>query len=105
MPHSPPLPIGATFSIATTTLRVTFDRPLQPAVLHPGNWRIRETNQVHTGLAPCTAAGSLVTCGMSAGIANLGPDIVDYLPPPFDVLSVPGVAAAGFTDFPLTLLP
>lgn len=60
---------------------------------------------MYPAVVPCTASGKVVTCQMGAGVLDAGPDIVDYRPPPFDVVSSFGVPAAGFLDFPLVLLP
>lgn len=84
---------------------MVFDRFLEDGALDPFNWQIRETAQLRTGAHPCTAAGKVVTCEMAAGILNLGPDIVNYSPPPFDVRSRHDLPAAGFINFPLVVLP
>ncbi len=45
--------------------------------------------------------GSSVVVG-----ADVGADVVDYAPPPFDIRrAVTLIPAAAFTDFPLTVIP
>jgi hypothetical protein len=38
---------------------------------------------------------------MSTSMASVGPNVVNYNPPPFDVLDLAGLAAAAFSDYPL----
>lgn len=90
----------------TSLLDVEFDRRLRPGALDFNNWSLRANNTRRLGEFPCTAAGFHVTCFIGGGILQAGPDIVDYLPPPFDVDSLSDDAPAeAFADFPLQVVP
>lgn len=79
---------------------------LLPGPLNPGNWFLRATNVNYAGGVPCTAGGPFVTCTMAAGLPFPGPDVVNYGPPPFDVVTLGDLEPADpFNDFPLTVLP
>lgn len=82
-----------------------FDRFLEDGALDHSNWRIVENAKRHVGAFPCTAAGKVVTCRMAAGVIFPALDVVDYLPPPFDVRSRHDLPAAGFVGFPLAIVP
>lgn len=86
---------------------MTFDRVLTAAPIDGANWTGRYAGQLFSGpVGPgMIAAGSIVSGVMSAGLVNPGADVTHYNPPPFDVLSNYGVAAAGFVDFPTTVVP
>lgn len=107
LPHSPPIPIGATFAQAATILTVTFDRPLAPAALDGQNWGARILGDLWSGpLGPgWVTAGNQAFGHLAKGFPNVGPDVCWYDPPPHDVISTKGVPAATFADYPLVLLP
>lgn len=107
MPHSPPLPIGATFSSGTNLLTVTFDRTLTGAPISGANWTGRYSGQLYSGpVGPgMVAAGNRVLGTMAPGIVNPGADVTHFNPPPFDVLSSFGIPAAAFADFPTVVIP
>ena len=88
-------------------LIVTFDRPLHPGPVNLGNWRVFTDNFRWAALTMDAGApaANQVTGTMNTTIGAPPGSTVLYLPPPFDVLSVPGLPAAGFVDFPLTVLP
>lgn len=98
----PPVPIAATLVFATGAWTCTFDRPLQPAVLDFSNWALRATATIFLPTS-ASASGSIVTGASTGSIIDPGPDVVAYTPPPFDVLSLPGLPAVAFTDFPLVV--
>lgn len=50
-----------------------------------------------------TAAGSVVSGAMSLGAADPGSDQITFAPPPSDVLSLTGLPAVAFADFPLVV--
>lgn len=108
-PEPPPLPIDATASTGTKLFTITFDRPLTPGPVSAGNW-VAEAN-LTTGprnwnpLAQPVATGSVVTFTGDDTGASLGGPTISFEPPPFDLLGVTGVPAAGFTDFPLSIIP
>lgn len=73
--------------------------------LDPANWFIRHTNQEWDVFAAAVLPGleSQVKIDTNAGPANVGPDVVSYSPPPFDVVAGPRrVPAAAFAGFPIT---
>lgn len=80
---------------------VFFSAPLTPAVLNPANWFVRDGNFWRTTLTAVAAAPNVVTLTEVGFAPNIGPDIVTYTPPPFDVTGPTGIVAA-FADFPLT---
>lgn len=98
----PPIPIAATFIVATSAWTCTFNQPLQPGALDTGNWTLRATGNAHTA-ATATAAGSVVSGVMGLPVADPGADVVNFAPPPADVLSLTGLPAVAFTDFPLVV--
>lgn len=49
------------------------------------------------------AAGSVVSGASAIGDINVGPDVIAYAPPPFDVLSSAGEPARPFSGFPLAV--
>lgn len=96
-----PVPVSAVYNAGPHNAVVTFDRPLQPGVLDPGNWFFRWANWGYPA-NNVGAAGTDVTIWPATGSGQVGPSIVNYTPPPFDVLSVPGQPADAFSGFPLT---
>lgn len=97
-----PIPIAATFVVATTAWTCTFNQPLQPGVLDAANWTLRENSQARTA-STATAAGNVVSGVMGLGAADPGSDVINFAPPPADVLSLTGLPAVAFTDFPLVV--
>lgn len=49
------------------------------------------------------AAGNVVSGASLEENINVGPDVIAYSPPPFDVLNAVGQPTATFSDFPLTV--
>lgn len=98
----PPLPIAATYVVATTAWTCTFDKPLQPGALNAGNWTLRENDNARSANT-ATAAGSVVSGTMGLPVADPGADVINFAPPPADVLSLTGLPAVAFTDFPLVV--
>lgn len=98
----PPFPIAATLSTTTGLWTVTFDKALQPGVLDFTNWFFRAANTAWLGDF-ATAAGAVVAGTATQGLEDLGPDVVNFTPPPFDVLSLTGLPAVAFADFPLVV--
>lgn len=98
----PPVPVAATLVFATGVWSCTFDQPLQPAVLDFGNWAMNATDTIFLP-SSASSSGSVISGASAASIISPGPDVITYTPPPFDVLSVPGLPAVAFTDFPLVV--
>lgn len=86
-----------------TQLVVTFDRQLFPNPTPNGaNWIIRHTNQLRTVTAG-NAVGFTLTLTLTPGGADVGPDVVSFDPPPFDILDLLTLEpVAAFADFPVT---
>lgn len=99
-----PVPVAATYTVATTCFCVTFDRPLSAATVDPTNWLFNTPAGGRGGLAPVVAAGCTVSGPTAVGVVLGPPNTCRYTPPPFDVLSSTGVPACRFVDFPVTIL-
>ncbi|MBA7647295.1 hypothetical protein ES703_55067 [subsurface metagenome] len=97
--------MSATFFSAAAVLQVVFDRFLTDGPIDHTNWWINETNLRRNGAAPASVSGKVVTCPMDGGVISLGPDIANYEPPPFDVLSRYALPAEAYADFPLVVVP
>lgn len=99
---SPPLPLSATFNLGSLAWSCTFDQPLQAGALDFANWSLRASGDAYTATS-AAAAGSVVS-GI-ATIATPAPaaDDITFAPPPFDVLSLAGLPAIAFADFPLVV--
>lgn len=103
----PPVPVAAVWLPLPSVVRVVFNHRLLPdAALNTDNWFVRfnnfSLNIVLARIAPATPF--IVRLTISGQAINMGPDVVSFFPPPFDVISdtVVEVPAPGFTDFPLT---
>lgn len=105
VPHSPPLPIGATIAIATGDVVVTFDRQLKARAGAKANWHPRANlgpgNFTHTPQAPVVIAARTVTFATVPGGMTFPPLGINYLATPPNVESLHGVVAAPFDDLPL----
>lgn len=99
----PPLPIAAEFIVATSAWSCTFDKPLQPGALNSANWSLRANgNALSANTA--AAAGNVVSGIMGLPVADPGIDVINFAPPPADVLSLTGLPAVAFAGFPLTVI-
>lgn len=97
-----PVPIYALFSIIGPTVDITFSTRLVTAASDPGNWFVRKNDQAWS-VTGALAGASKVGLVLSGQVPNIGPDVVTFSPPPFDVLSFGGlVPAPAFTDYPLS---
>ena len=81
-----------------------FSAYLEPGLLDFNNWRMQVGMEVRGGENPVVAAGRWVRGNTKAGIPFPGPPTIDYMPPPFDVVSQDSTAAPAFAGFPLTIL-
>lgn len=108
MPHSPPLPIGATIEAATSIVRVTFDRDLLPGTSAKANWDIRADlgagPKQHTTDAAGVIFQRVVTIPTTPAGITFPPLGVDYAAAPPDVTSRTGVDAAPFNSLPLVVI-
>lgn len=100
-PDAPPAPTQAVFDPGKH-LVVTFDRPLQAGSLDASNWSWRFGNTLYSGTDAVAVDEDVVLSGAPSG-AQFGADVVNYSPPPFDVVAqdAPGLPAEGFSDFPV----
>lgn len=98
----PPLPLLATLAFATGAWSVTFDKPLQAGPLAAGNWNFRATG-FDFPADTAIAAGDVVSGASSQDAIDPGDDVANYAAAPADVLSLTGLPATAFTDFPLVV--
>jgi len=97
----PPVPLGAYWDQEHQILQIGFDRWLQTATLAASNWSmIFEGDRWEA--AEASSAAESVYCPMVSFNSPGGPNRVDYLATPPDVISALGTPAAAFSDFPLT---
>lgn len=99
----PPVPVSATHALPLDPVVVTFSHPLVDAAsIDVTNWFVRENNLDMTVTIAKIVAG-VVELTLGSVVADIGPDVVSFTPPPSDVLSdtTRQVAAPGFADFPL----
>jgi len=97
----PPVPLGAWWDQSSLILQVVFDRGLQTATLAASNWTMALDGNLYYPIT-AASAGESVYCQMETPGGLGGPDGVDYLASPPDVISVLGTAAAAFSSFPIT---
>jgi len=98
----PPRPILATWIPFPPKVVVTFNMWLAPGPLDPSIWSIRYGGNSYP-VAAATALTNEVTLAYGAGPPDPGPDVVNWLPPPYDVRSLArGTPATAILDFPLT---
>ncbi len=97
-----PVPVNAVFDSGKQQLAVTFDRLLAAGPLNAANWTWRFGNTQYIATEASAADDAVVLNGAPTG-AQFGANVVNYAPPPFDVMamSAPGTAADAFSDFPV----
>lgn len=93
-----PLPLSATFRVATRQVVVTFDGPLAPPVLDPNNWKLDRLGNEYAPTGPPVVAGDTVTW-TAAGLGGIGPpgSNVRYAATPPDLTGITGTPVAAFT--------
>ncbi len=105
----PPVPIRASFQAAFTLGLVEFDKPLVLGDFDPANWRLRWMNQDRPVTSARVLVGSptVVTIRTTGVAGDIGPDTIDYTPPPADIISNTArqIPAPGFINFPLVTGP
>lgn len=84
---------------------MTFDHPLKAGTSAVGNWFVREANQRITPLGRLVIDGSEISGPLGLPLLDFGADVVNYNPPPFDVVAMNGLRLEDFGDFPLTVVP
>jgi len=97
----PPVPLEAWWDATSEILQVVFDRGLQTATLAASNWTMALDGDLYYAITAAAAAES-VYCQMQTPGGLGGPDGVDYLASPPDVISALGTPAAAFSGFPIT---
>lgn len=97
-----PTPVSAAFNVAGLTWSVTFNQPLPAGPLNVGNWTMRATNDDYNAVT-AVAAGNVVSGTAVLLLPGIGPDEINYAPPPFDVTSLLGLPADAFAGFPLVV--
>lgn len=97
-----PVPVLATWQPFPTAVLVAFSVPIHATALDVGNWFVRYGGQAWTVTG--VAGGALgVTVVLTGSVPDVGPDVVSYSPPPYDVLSAGGlVPAPAFADYAIT---
>lgn len=67
------------------------------------NWNVRYLNQ-KPAVTDVTSLGGVVIVSLGFGPPDVGPDVVSYSPPPFDLESntAKHLKAPAFVDFPIT---
>ena len=101
--NPPPVPLEAWWDASSEILQVVFDRGLQTATLAASNWTMSLNGDLYYALTAAAAAES-VYCHMETPVGIGGPDGVDYLASPPDVISTLGTPAAAFAVFPVTAI-
>lgn len=93
-----PLPLSATFDVATRETIVTFDRPLMPPLLDPGNWKLDRGGQEYPPTAAPTVLGNAIAF-TALGFGGPGPpgNNVRYAAVPADLTGLTGAPVAAFT--------
>lgn len=105
----PPVPVSALYTTSTDVATITFDKPLQAGAVSVVNWNgIADFGLVRdfsgNGVVGASAAGSVVTCGMTRGGITSGPNEINYAGSPADVIGANGLPVLPFTGFPLTVV-
>lgn len=95
-----PVPVSATLNLLGGAWSCTFDQSLQPGPLNVPNWTLVASG---SDFVPSTAvaSGNIVSGASAMGSESARPDVIDWAPPPFDVVNAIGQSAAAFTGFPL----
>jgi len=99
--NPPPVPLAALWDPSPQILQVVFDQVLQPATLAASNWTMALAGDLYYAITAAAAAES-VYCHMETPGGLGGPDGVDYLASPPDVISALGTPAAAFSGFPIS---
>ena len=81
---------------------VFFDQAIDAGMLDNPNWTLRWSNYRYQASA-AQAFTSYLRFSTTSPLPDAGANIVDFAPPPFDVVSTDtGMPAAAFTDYPIT---
>lgn len=87
-------------TIATGAWSCTFNKPLQPGVLNAANWSLRASDDTWSP-SSASASGAVVSGASAIGFPDPGPDVIAYAAVAPDVISLQGLPAAAFLDFPM----
>lgn len=100
---SEPLPTGAIWSSFTASIALQWSIPIVDApVLDVANWWARINNKLQV-VSAVNAVANVVTLSVTDGAVDVGPDVVSYRPPPYDVVGTNGVPAPAFEDYPVVV--
>jgi len=82
------------------SLQVSFDKPLNPGILDPGNWRLRYSETLYSTIS-AAASGSAVNCNCIMGVEDIGPNVFWYDAWPPDLLGLDLQQVAPIVAFPI----
>ena len=75
--------------------------PVVPGNLDGANWYVRYANNSRV-IDAVSAADDVVTISLGFGLADAGPNVVSYSPPPHDLVSLHGgEPVAAWADWPI----
>lgn len=94
-----PRPTSASWHSFPNRVEVTFDQNLLGASLDTANWTAWDGNQ-YAVITGASTLGNTVTLFHGTPPPMPPGGWVSYDPPPFDVVSLEGIAAKGFSRFP-----
>lgn len=99
---SGPVPISAIYDSLNDKLEVTFSEAIASSGYDVSPWFVRIGNNQRGVDSIEEVIGPTVTLQLSGSLANPGPNIVSYSPPPEDLVTDPGGdPVPGFTNFPI----
>ena len=99
----PAVPLAAEFIVASGAWSCTFDKPLKPGTLDFANWTMRPMGNVWNATS-AVSAGAVVSGLATLGAPQFGAAIINFAPPPFDVVGVASQPTVAFSAFPLTVI-
>lgn len=102
----PPVPISAQWTDASKTCTITFDIPLDAAAsIDIPNWRLLIRGNMMTLTTAAINGAGQVELVSNTPPGGPGTSVVDYNPPPFDVLATGAAPVATFAAFPISTIP
>lgn len=99
---SGPVPISAIFNAGDDKLEVTFSEPITTIGYDTSPWFVRIGNNQRGVDSIEEVLGPTIVLQLAGSLANPGPNIVSYSPPPEDLVTDPGGdPVPGFANFPI----
>lgn len=84
---------------------VGFDQALKPGILwDTANWFVRWNNLTRP-VTNVTTVGAQAVLQLDAGVLGMGPDVVSFSPPPFDIEGLWNNPVQAFLPYPLIVCP